>query len=67
MAMLGHFFYGTLTFSMVILDREDDPSWKCKEITLVWPEIWWHDQMMQCNIEVDHYLKWPRSPNDRIF
>ena len=23
--------------------------------------------MMQCTIEVDHYLKWPRSANVRIF
>ena len=36
---------------------------KCKEITL-WPEIWWHDAVYH---EVDHYLKWLRSANVRIF
>ena len=34
---------------------------KCEEI--LWPEIWWHDAMYH---EVDYYLKWPRSANDRI-
>ena len=42
---------------------------KCEDITLwseIWwhPEIWWHDEMYR---GADHYLKWPRPANVRIF
>ena len=65
MAMLGQFLrvLRNFKFAMVGLDRDYDPFWKCNEITL-WTEICLDDAVYH---EADHYLKWPRSANVRIF
>ena len=55
-------FHITLKFSMVDLSQ----VWGMMIYIegCEWPEIWWYDAMYH---EADHYLKWPRSANVRIF
>ena len=54
-----------LKFSMIGLDQDSDPYYirKCEKVTAR-PEILWHDAIYR---EADHYLKWLRSANVRIF
>ena len=61
MTMLGQFcaFHGTLKFSMIGLDQEDETE----EITL-WPDIWWHDAVYH---KADHCMNWPQSAYVHIF
>ena len=54
-------FHITLKFSMVGLDQV---WWMIYIKGCEWPAICWYDAMYH---EADHYLKWPRSANVRIF
>ena len=52
-------FPGTLKFSMIGLEQEDE----IEEITFL-HEIWWYDLVYH---EVDQCMKWPLLANIHIF